>query len=165
MDQGERHVERQGETRLDVILGQTLKSLRQRADMTQADIAEFLEISPQQYQKYEKGASKCSLTTLYRLAQFYNVRPEDLLPKSRHDSDMAGGLGEAAVGFAGYGQLGPMDAHGAGGAANANMRNVPQGPLTEAAALAEILAIFIRIPNNETRRKILDLLGDVFKAG
>ena len=136
---------------LDEILGRTLKTLRQRANLTQADVAEFLDISPQQYQKYEKGASKCSLTTIYRLAKHYGVRPEDLLPKDSSAAEIAAGLGEAA---APYGQA-PADIKAAIPAQTG-------GPIGEAAALAEILAIFIRIPNNETRRKILDLLSDIF---
>lgn len=150
-----------GNTTLDVILGQTLKTLRQRANMTQANVADLLEISPQQYQKYEKGASKCSLTTLYRLASHYGVRPEDLLPKNYDEgTGRPTGLQEAQVI---YGDLPDqtVDKSGSSYAANANSP-APAGALNEASALAEILAIFIRIPNNETRRKILELLGDIF---
>ena len=50
--------------------------------MTQAQIAQVIEVSPQQYQKYEEGQSKCSLTNLMVLADFHAVPITDLIPEA-----------------------------------------------------------------------------------
>ncbi|MEL6380539.1 MAG: helix-turn-helix transcriptional regulator, partial [Pseudomonadota bacterium] len=44
---------------IDLALGQTLRLLRVQGGRTQSEVAEYLDISPQQYQKYEKGSSRC----------------------------------------------------------------------------------------------------------
>ena len=124
--------------RIDIDLGKRLKSFRQQADKTQADVAAFLEISPQQYQKYEKGASKCNIANIYRLAVFYNRPITDLLPGSEMP---------APAGF------------------KEDNRDYPEketGPLEdETAAMAELLAVFVRIPSKSVRRKILNLLKEM----
>lgn len=135
---------------LDETLGRQLKFLRVRSGLTQALVAAQIEVSPQQYQKYEKGYSKCSLTTLYRLARLYGMRAEDLLP------DEPGATPDGA-GFADAGLTYRPAASETGGSAGAAAKTGD-----DAEALAEILAILIRIPKRETRRKILDLLRDIF---
>lgn len=120
---------------VDISLGKQLKLLRVRVGKTQADIAEQLSISAQQYQKYEKGATKCSLSTLYKLAQYYDMDVHALLPRE----DAASGFHEDSQPFI---------------AQNTK-------PITdEAEAISELFSIFVRIPSQSTRRKVLDLLND-----
>lgn len=54
-------------------IGQRLRALRVARGMTQAEVAEIIGVSPQQYQKYEDAYTKCSLTNLATLATFYGV--------------------------------------------------------------------------------------------
>jgi transcriptional regulator with XRE-family HTH domain len=61
-------------------IGGKLRSLRVSKGLTQAQVARIIAVSPQQYQRYEDGQSKCSLTYLLRLADHYGVHVSALLP-------------------------------------------------------------------------------------
>jgi len=124
-------------SKIDRNLGQRLRTLRLHAGKKQSDIAREISISTQQYQKYEKGAAKCSLTRLYALASFYGISISELLPPSTHKS---GGFQEEPESF---------------NASNASDSG------NEVAAISELLTIFTRIPSAKTRRKILDLLNEI----
>ena len=52
---------------------QRLKDLREDKDKKQAEIADFLEISQQQYQLYESGKREIKFNQVIKLAKFYNV--------------------------------------------------------------------------------------------
>ena len=71
-----------------VLVGQRLRALRLEHDMTQAQAAKLIEVSPQQYQKYEDAQTKCSLNAIVTLAGFYGVTvssivsPTDVLAAS-----------------------------------------------------------------------------------
>lgn len=121
---------------IDVELGKRLKALRVQSGKTQADIAAVLGVSPQQYQKYEKGSSKCSLESLVRLAAHYKQPVASLLPDSLGAKS---GMSESE------------DAFVAPGAAVAD----------EAHLIAEVTALFIRIGSKETRRKLIALLSEI----
>lgn len=62
-------------------VGRQLRSLRIGRGMTQAETAKLIAVSPQQYQKYEEGHSKCSLTNLMILADSHSVPVTDLIPE------------------------------------------------------------------------------------
>ncbi len=62
-------------------VGRQLRAHRVGRGMTQAQVARLIEISPQQYQKYEDSQSKCSLTSLTILAEHYGVSLTDFLPE------------------------------------------------------------------------------------
>ncbi|MES0863673.1 helix-turn-helix transcriptional regulator [Ruegeria sp. SCPT10] len=78
-------------------VGQRLRGLRSEKRMTQAEVARLLEISPQQYQKYEDAQSKCSLPYLMKLAAFYQVPIESLLPQSESSANMPSPTAEIPV--------------------------------------------------------------------
>lgn len=75
-------------------VGEQLRAHRIGRGMTQAQVAKVIDISPQQYQKYEDAQSKCSLTSLEILAEHYGVSltaflPEDTsLPVMINDADL-----------------------------------------------------------------------------
>ena len=56
-----------------------LKELRLKANLTQKEIAEKLNITQQSYQKWESGKSKPTLSTLEMFSDFFGVSIEELL--------------------------------------------------------------------------------------
>ncbi len=136
---------------IDARIGERLKRVRLQAGKTQADVAKALGISAQQYQKYEKGATKCAITTLYALAAHYDRPLEDFLP----------GLGREQPGFL----EGPAPF-----AAEAQPTDAPaaRGPQTsedddDAAYMSQLLAIFIKIPDRQRRKRMLEILNELFR--
>lgn len=61
-------------------IGQRLRELRLSTGSTQADVAKVINISPQQYQKYEDAQSRCSLPYLMALADHFRVHLTDIVP-------------------------------------------------------------------------------------
>jgi transcriptional regulator with XRE-family HTH domain len=57
----------------NLIVGANLKSLRQGAGMTMEDVAALLDVTFQQIQKYESGASAVPLAALPILADAFGV--------------------------------------------------------------------------------------------
>jgi transcriptional regulator with XRE-family HTH domain len=51
----------------------TLKELRARKNMTQADIAKEIGVSPQTYNAWEKSVSNVSIGKVEALANFFGV--------------------------------------------------------------------------------------------
>ncbi|MEL6112747.1 MAG: helix-turn-helix transcriptional regulator [Pseudomonadota bacterium] len=122
---------------IDLALGQTLRLLRVQGGRTQSEVAEYLDISPQQYQKYEKGSSRCSLVTIYRLAKFFDVAVGDLLPA----------IGQHTPSFS----EGPQTP----------FMPKPASDLSdETEALSELLRIIVRIPSKPMRQRVLRLLNE-----
>ena len=56
-----------------------LSELRKDHDKTQAQIAEYLQTTQQQYQKYESGNQELPVRRLYQLAELYNVSADYIL--------------------------------------------------------------------------------------
>ncbi len=56
-----------------------LKNLREDKDMTQAQVAELLFITQQQYSLYENGYREIPVSMLIKLAKFYNVSVDYIL--------------------------------------------------------------------------------------
>ena len=56
-----------------------LKDLREDADLTQAQIAEFLHIRQSTYSQYENGQRQIPISALIRLAQFYSTSTDYIL--------------------------------------------------------------------------------------
>ena len=60
-------------------VGARLRALRTSRGLTQAQAAEVIGVSPQQYQKYEDAQTKCSLAAIVALAGFYGVSVETIV--------------------------------------------------------------------------------------
>ena len=61
------------------MFSKNLKELRLKANLTQAQIAQELDITQQSYQKWERGKSKPTLNTLEMFSDFFGVSIEELL--------------------------------------------------------------------------------------
>lgn len=62
-----------------ISLGKAIKTHRQRCQMTQEFVAEFLGVSRQAVSKWENGASDPSTSNLIALAKLFKIPPEELL--------------------------------------------------------------------------------------
>lgn len=54
-------------------LYKNIKELRLKSNLSQAAIAEVLDIKPQQYQRYEYGQREIPVHLLIKLADYYDV--------------------------------------------------------------------------------------------
>jgi transcriptional regulator with XRE-family HTH domain len=61
------------------MLNDRLRCLRISAGYKQEDIAMMLDIKPNTYANYERGARKPSYETLLKLSKIYNLAPDELL--------------------------------------------------------------------------------------
>jgi len=60
-------------TSIDQMVGQLLKRRRRELHLTQEQLAQRLDLVPQQIQKYEKGANRVPAGRLYEFADALNV--------------------------------------------------------------------------------------------
>lgn len=65
--------------KLDIILGQRLRELREESGLTQKQVAEKLKINPVTYLHYEKSQREPPLALLADLAIFFGVTTDYLL--------------------------------------------------------------------------------------
>ncbi len=123
-------------------IGRRLKAFRTSLDKTQADFADILDISPQQYQKYEKGTSRCSISSIYQLAEYFETAAITLLPPQFHAKKNSG-FSENNLSFATR-------------PGNTYLND-------EAEAMAELLSVFARIPTRSMRKKLISLLNTMYE--
>ncbi|NTX39142.1 helix-turn-helix transcriptional regulator [Myxococcus sp. CA033] len=64
---------------LSNIIGDTARLARLRANLTQVDVAQLLDISPVVYNRLERGRMLPSVQTLYRLCPALRTTPNELL--------------------------------------------------------------------------------------
>lgn len=63
-----------------------IKQFRQANHITQAQIAETLGISQQQYFKYEKGVNELPIRYLFAICKAYNISADWLLGLSNNEN-------------------------------------------------------------------------------
>ena len=69
-----------------------MKTLRKQVKLTQAQIAEKLDISQQAYASWERGAKKPTQENLVKIAQVLNVSVDYLVGNSEKKSDELGNI-------------------------------------------------------------------------
>ncbi|MEK6555150.1 MAG: helix-turn-helix transcriptional regulator [Bdellovibrionota bacterium] len=62
-------------------IGKNIVRHRKAAALNQVEVASKAGFSYRYYQKIESGGANMTLSTLYRLARFFDVHPEDLIPR------------------------------------------------------------------------------------
>jgi transcriptional regulator with XRE-family HTH domain len=67
-------------------LGRNMRTARTAAGKSQTDVAEFLDLTFQQVQKYEKGTNRIPLDRLVSLADFLEVPLQQFVAPSESDS-------------------------------------------------------------------------------
>lgn len=81
---------------IDVEVGARLRARRRTSGVTQAGLAEVLDLSFQQVQKYERGYNRISASVLVRCARALRCSVAELVgeaPGDRPDFDAAAGVG------------------------------------------------------------------------
>lgn len=63
-------------------LPETLKQLRESRGLTQARLAELIEVSPRVYNRWETGAAAPRLDTLVKIADILNVTLDELVGRT-----------------------------------------------------------------------------------
>lgn len=63
-------------------LGEKLKELRKSFNLTQAELAERIDVSRVNYTRYENGKIRPDYETLIKLADFYNVSLDELFGRN-----------------------------------------------------------------------------------
>ncbi|MEA4988112.1 MAG: RstR family transcriptional repressor [Anaerovorax sp.] len=64
--------------------GKGLKELRKEKKLTQAQVAEHLDVSVSTYTKYETGVNEPDITMIKKIAKFFNVSIDYLLGESTY---------------------------------------------------------------------------------
>ena len=67
------------ERNLDLKYVQVMRALRQDADMTQQQVADYLGTSQTMYARYERGANEIPVHHLIRLCELFDVTAGQLL--------------------------------------------------------------------------------------
>ena len=67
------------------MLSKTLKDLRKRKDITQADLADILGITQQAVARWERDKSEPDIKTLKQLAEYFSVSTDYLLGSKTKD--------------------------------------------------------------------------------
>jgi len=78
---------------VDQVIGLRLRSVRLQAGWSQFELAEKLNVSFQQVQKYEKATNRVSAASLWQIAQLFDV-PMDFFFDEVVASSMSAGLSE-----------------------------------------------------------------------
>ena len=66
---------------IDIYVGRRIRYYRTLSNMSQQKLAEHLDITFQQVQKYENGTNRISAGRLFQVAKFFNVPISDFFPK------------------------------------------------------------------------------------
>lgn len=60
-------------------MGSNIAALRRARDYSQKEVASLADISYRYYQSVEAGVANLTLATVYRLAEFFEVPPHEIL--------------------------------------------------------------------------------------
>lgn len=71
------------EAMLVVEIGNKIRELRESKNMTQKDLAEFLNVTPQAVSKWERNKSYPDLDTLVKLSNYFQLSTDKLLGNTR----------------------------------------------------------------------------------
>jgi transcriptional regulator with XRE-family HTH domain len=76
---------------LNIEIGKVLRDLRLTAGMTQSKVAQYIGVTFQQVQKYEKGNNALSITKFIKFCNLFEISGDQLLKKTgvwfKHDKE------------------------------------------------------------------------------
>ena len=65
---------------VDIAVGRNIRQRRHALKISQEALAEAIDVSFQQVQKYERGANRVSASCLYEICRTLKCHPSDLMP-------------------------------------------------------------------------------------
>jgi len=86
----EETIEKRGTRALDAIIGARLREIRKREGLSQKEIADTLEISFQQFLRYEQGTNRVSAASLHQIANLFGFPMDTVVEPFRADPEIAG---------------------------------------------------------------------------
>lgn len=66
---------------MNVIIGNKLKKIRKAKNMSQEEVADFLNISQSAYARMERGESTSWASHFNRICEVFEIRPEELVTR------------------------------------------------------------------------------------
>ena len=75
---------------MNMDIGGTIKKLRTDRNVTQEEVAEYLDISFQAVSKWETGTTMPDITLMPKIADFFGVRIDDLFSVDHEDELQCG---------------------------------------------------------------------------
>jgi transcriptional regulator with XRE-family HTH domain len=70
---------------LNKIIGENIKTLRQRKKISQENLAGIAEIDRRYIQSIEKGKRNISLNTLYKISKALDIKMSEILENIEHE--------------------------------------------------------------------------------
>lgn len=64
-------------------IGKRIKELRLERDMTQVDLADYLETNKSSINRMEAGGNNFTINTLLKIAEALDISIQELLPKTK----------------------------------------------------------------------------------
>ncbi|WP_368933619.1 helix-turn-helix transcriptional regulator [Brevundimonas naejangsanensis] len=87
---------------IDIEIGRRLRQARLRLSLTQEEVGAQIGVTHQMIQKYERGETRLTLSTLARLRSILRIEADDILPPLRDDGsaipDPVAAMGQTIVG-------------------------------------------------------------------
>ncbi|MBE6755512.1 MAG: helix-turn-helix transcriptional regulator [Ruminococcaceae bacterium] len=72
---------------MNIYLGENLKNLRRKRNLTQEKLAEFLGVSFQAVSKWERGDTYPDISMLPEIADFFKISVDELLGVNRAENE------------------------------------------------------------------------------
>lgn len=67
-------------------IGEKIREYRERKNITQLELAEYLGTTPQALSRYERGERKTDQDTLFKLADYFKISINDFFPPLKFDN-------------------------------------------------------------------------------
>lgn len=64
---------------MNIIIGNKLRNMRKWKNISQEEVADYLNISQSAYSRIEKGETGSWLNSIDRICDFFEIKPEELL--------------------------------------------------------------------------------------
>ena len=68
---------REDSSRIDALIGARVRVLREQRKMSQTALGDYIGVTFQQVQKYERGKNRISASVLFKIARAFEVHPAD----------------------------------------------------------------------------------------
>src|ERR1700761_6190947 len=82
-------------SKIDALIGARVRALREQRRMSQTALGEYIGVTFQQVQKYERGKNRISASVLFKIAKAFEVHPADFFKGLQTDQSEADFWGPA----------------------------------------------------------------------